>query len=60
MDTGVVHDNDQVGARELVHIVKESINETVKFLCSVRVILDNKMEDPIKGEGRKDRVAVSQ
>ena len=60
MDTGVVHDNDRVGARELVHIVKESIDETVEFLRSVRVILHSKMDDPIKGEGRKDRVAVSQ
>jgi hypothetical protein len=60
MNTGVVHDNDRVGTRILIHVVEESINKTIEFLCSIGVVLDSKMEDPIKREGRKNRVSVSQ
>lgn len=59
MDTGIIHNDDRVGTRELVHVVQESIDKTVELFCGVRVVLNSKMEDPIEREGRKNRVAVS-
>jgi hypothetical protein len=58
MDTCVVHDNHRVRAREFVHVVKKSVDKTVELFCSIRVIFDGKVEDPIEGECRKNRVTV--
>ena len=59
VDAGVVHDNYWVGVGELIHVVKESVDKTVEFLRSVWVVFNSKVENPIMGESRKNRVSVS-
>ena len=51
VDAGVVHDNDQIRARKLVNVVKKSIDKTIELFCSIRVVLNSKMQYPIEREG---------
>lgn len=59
MDTGIVHNDDQVGAGELVHVVKETINKTIELLTCIWVVFNGEVEDTIEREGGKNRVTVS-
>lgn len=59
MDTCIVHNDDRVWARELIHVVEKTINKTVKLFRSVRVVFNNEVKDPIERKGGKNRVSVN-
>ena len=54
MDTGIIHDDDRVQTREWIHVVEKSINETIELFCSIRMVFNSEVEDPIERESGKN------
>jgi hypothetical protein len=56
MDACVIHDDDRIWPGEQVHDIQKSVNKTVELPGCVRVVFHRKVQNPVKGESRKDRV----